>query len=71
MYFAIAVVLALIALGINAYRKGALRKQQNEYMEQRRKGPRTSREYLYANFEYYQHESRQQSTAQKVCAAFG
>lgn len=65
MYFAIAVVLALIALGINAYRKGALRKQQNEYMEQRRKGPRTSREYLYANFEYAKLMERQIAVAQE------
>lgn len=65
MYFAIAVVLALIAFGINAYRKGALRKQQNEYMEQRRRGPRTSREYLYANFEYAKLMEKQIAFAQE------
>lgn len=65
MHFAIAVVLALIAFGINAYRKSALKKQQNEYMEQRRKGPRTSREYLYANFEYAKLMERQIAVAQE------
>lgn len=66
MHFAIAVVLALIAFGINAYRKSALKKQQNEYMEQRRKGPRTSREYLYANFEYAKLMEKQIAVAQEI-----
>ncbi len=65
MHFAIAVVLALIAFGIDAYRKSALKKQQNEYMEQRRKGPRTSREYLYANFEYAKLMEKQIAVAQE------
>ena len=65
MYFAVAVVLALIAFGINTYRKSVLRKQQNEYMEQRRKGPRTSREYLYANFEYAKLMEKQIAVAQE------
>lgn len=65
MHFAVAVVLALIAFGINAYRKSALKKQQNEYMEQRRKGPRTSREYLYANFEYAKLMEKQIAFAQE------